>query len=228
MPQWLSSGTPLGITLPIPRRGIFPESSATRAQLESAEYLAARHGSYEVTSNYKSFEEYEQESAEEMKRLIDAGHLEVIGTWQDVERRWPGAMATKVATLVKRKDDGHVKTRFIVDMLRSGVNSLAEAGERIVLPRGCDLVKDVLALARQGGPLELFTADISDAFLNLPVAEPERGYAVVRIGPGRFGAYCGVPFGLALAPLLWGRWRHSWGAWCRRCRTRPRTGRRST
>lgn len=148
---------------------------ATKAQLESAEYFAARNGQYEVASNYKSYQEYEQESQTEMERLVSEGRLEVIGAWQEVQARWPGAIATKVATLVKRKDDGQVKVRFIVDMLRSGVNSLAEAGERIVLPRGADLVKDVLALEPTLGQVELFTADVSDAFLNLPIAEQERG-----------------------------------------------------
>ena len=133
---WLWGRTPLGIRRKIPERKIFPPTEPTRAQLESEEYLAARAGGYEVVRNYSSFHEHEVEVRTELERLIGEGHLERIGTWADVLARWPHAMATKVATLVKTKENGQVKVRFIVDMLRSGVNALATTGERIVLPRG--------------------------------------------------------------------------------------------
>lgn len=102
----------------------------------------------------------------------------------------------------KKLEGGKVKVRFIVDMLRSGVNSLATTGERIVLPRGADLVGDILDLVAEGGQVELFTADITDAFLNLTINEAERGFAVISIGHGEYAAYKGVPFGFAPAPLL--------------------------
>lgn len=37
-----------------------------------------------------------------------------------------------------------VKTRFIVDMLRSGINALSKVEERIVLPGGSDLIREAL------------------------------------------------------------------------------------
>ena len=38
------------------------------------------------------------------------------------------------------------------------------------------MIRDILDLQEVGPePLELFTADVSDAFLNLPVMESERG-----------------------------------------------------
>ena len=45
----------------------------------------------------------------------------------------------------KVKDDGRVKNRVIVDMLRSGGNARAKVPERLVLPR----VIDVLEAARR-------------------------------------------------------------------------------
>lgn len=112
-------------------------------------------------------------------------------------------MATRIATLVKAREDG---TKKIVDMRRSGINALAQTEERIVLPRGSDLVRDVLDLVQiHGTDVELFTADFQDAFLNLVITEEERGHAIVLMKQGHFGAYKGVPFGLATAPLLWGR-----------------------
>ena len=202
---WLKGQTPLGINRDIPSRGVFPPTDLTRAQQESAEYLVARGENREISRNYGSFHDNEEESKQELKRLLKEGHLEEIGEWKRVLQRWPSARATKIATLVKARPDGTNKTRFIVDMLRSGVNGMATVGERIVLPRGVDLVKDVLDLRPGHGDLEFLTADFSDAFLNLGIDEAERGNAVILLGENRYAAYRGVPFGLATAPLLWGR-----------------------
>eukprot|EP00435_Cladocopium_sp_Y103_P044912 s3083_g12.t1 len=203
---WLQGKTPLGISESIVPRGVFLPAQQTKAQLESAEFLALRGTEVTVDRNYRSFHEHELESAYELERLTAEGHLEVIGTWEEVIARWPDARATKLATLVKERPDGTTKTRFISDMRRSGINGMAQAKERITLPRGCDLVRDTLDLVETcGGDLEYFTADFSDAFLNLGIAEAERGYAVVRTTTDAYAAYRGVPFGLATAPLLWGR-----------------------
>lgn len=203
--EWLKGNTPLGIHRAIQSRGIFPPTDLTKAQQESAEFLAARGEDREISRNYGSFHDNEQESRQELKRLLQEGHLEEVGPWDQVIRRWPTARATKIATLIKARPDGTNKVRFIVDMLRSGINGLAKAGERIVLPRGVDLVKDVLDLKTGQGELEFLTADFSDAFLNLSIEEVERGNAVILLGEDRYAAYRGVPFGLATAPLLWGR-----------------------
>ena len=116
-----------------------------------------------------------------MAWLEAEGHLERVGDWGQILQRWPRAIATKVATLVKQKSDGTQKVRFIVDMLRSGINSLATAGERIVLPRAMDLINSTLDLweaAKPGESLEFLTIDIADAFLNLRIGE--RASAIVR------------------------------------------------
>ena len=91
-------------------------------------------------------------------------------------------------------------------MRRSGVNALSVAGERIVFPRGSDLIRDLLDLMEHhGGDVEIMTADFTDAFLNLSIMEEERGHVIVLTGHDSYAAYRGVPFGLASAPLLWGR-----------------------
>ena len=204
--QWFAGQTPLGIKKEIVSRGIFPTAGPTKAQEASAEYLAARGEERQVSNNYKSFHDYEAESRKELDRLVQEGHLERIGPWHEVVAKWPEAIATKLATLVKQKPDGTQKIRFIADMRRSGVNAIAVARERIVLPRGTDLVRDVLDLQEAAhGNVELYTADFTDAFLNLGIHSEERGYTVVKSGDAEYSSYSGVPFGLATAPLLWGR-----------------------
>ena len=52
--------------------------------------------------------------------------------------------------------------------------------------------------------VEFLVADIKDAFLQLKLAEHERAYTTVTDGE-HYYAYVGMPFGLASAPLVWGR-----------------------
>ena len=204
--QWLRGHTPLGIDKPIVPRGVFQWTDITKAQEASAEYLAALNGQGHISRNYASFHEHEEESRKELDRLIQTGHLEPLGSWDEVTSKWPGAKATKLATLVKTKADGSLKVRFIADMRRSGVNGMVHLEEKIALPRGSDLVRDTLDLIEQGqAEVELYTADFTDAFLNLPIDQAEKQYAIILAQPGQYCAYRGVPFGLASAPLLWGR-----------------------
>ena len=136
---------PLGIEDPIPPRGAFPACGPTETQEASAAYHKSRT-SAAVDGNYSPYEENKDKANAELQRLLDEGHLEFIGSWDEVLARWPKAIATKLAVLVKLKADGSEKVRFIVDTRRSSVNSLVEAGERIVLLRGQDLIEGVLDL----------------------------------------------------------------------------------
>ena len=129
--QWLGGHTPLGIDRPIVPRGVFQWTDITKAQEASAEYLAALNGQGHIDRNYTSFHEHEEESRKELGRLIQAGHLEPLGSWNEVTSKWPGAKATKLATLVKPKADGSLKIRFIADMRRSGINGMVHLEERL-------------------------------------------------------------------------------------------------
>ena len=128
--------TPLGIAQPIVARGVFPWADITKAHEASAEYLAALDGYNKIDKNpFMSITPNPE---------ADSGHLEPVGTWEEVTSRWPDAKATKLATLVKQKPDGTYKVRFIADMRRSGVNGLTYTEEKIVFPRGTDLTRDIL------------------------------------------------------------------------------------
>ena len=155
----------MGIAREITSRGIFPACEASKAQEAAAKFLHERTSS-ETTKNYTSYAEHGALAQEELKRLVSEGYLEKIGSWSQVLARWPDAMATKLDVLVKEKSDGSVKVRFIVDMLRSGINGLVKASERIVLPRGHDLITAVF-----DEEVEFLVADIKDAFLLLKIAE---------------------------------------------------------
>eukprot|EP00435_Cladocopium_sp_Y103_P014410 s3330_g3.t1 len=84
--------------------------------------------------------------------------------------------------------------RFIADMRRSGVNGMTFAEERIVLPRGTDFTKDILDLLElDQAEVELYTADFTDAFLNVPMIPR----ATVCSGPGAPTNWLHIP-GIAL------------------------------
>ena len=152
---------PIGDKLPNYTQGHFPAVSTNKSSARQRRRLGTEGGQVEVDRNYKSFHDNEAESTEELKRLVEEGHLEIIGPWSQVAARWPKAVGTKLATLVKVKADGSTKTRFVADMRRSGVNGLAKADERIILPRGSDLIRDTLDIMEVSGPeIEYFSADI--------------------------------------------------------------------
>ena len=81
-----------------------------------------------------------------MQRITAKGYIETFTTWEEVKRHWPDALASKIALLVKDKPDGSRKSRIIIDLLRSGVNSDVTNPERVVLPRVSDYTESIIDL----------------------------------------------------------------------------------
>ena len=80
---------------------------------------------------------------------------------------------SKFALITKTKPDGTLKHRLIWDLLRSGVNGCIRQGERIVLPRLTDLIRDaheLMTAASFADEVALFGTDVADAFTRSPCA----------------------------------------------------------
>ena len=142
--------------------------------------------------------------------MSDAGFVEVFPTWDALRKECPDVVVSKVAALTKLKEDGTIKLRIIVDMLRSMVNAFVKLEERIVLPRLFDVVVDLLlllgvALGHPGEIVEMLVMDWSDAFHTIEVLAKERMYQVFKGVNGKFVMYRTVVFGGGGAPLVWGR-----------------------
>ena len=60
--------------------------------------------------------------------------------------RFGTGTVSRMALIQEVKDDGRVKNRVIVDMLRSGGNSRARVPERLGLPRVADVVESARRL----------------------------------------------------------------------------------
>ena len=84
--------------------------------------------------------------------------------------------------LISKLKDGVMKHRLILDCRVSGANSSTSKWERIILPRGWDLVKDSVRLKKlavEAGvapDLVYFFYDIADAFYKVPLLAADQNY----------------------------------------------------
>ena len=106
---------------------------------------------FEPTSNYASVAENEGPVRAEVKRLIEKGFVTTYPSWAAVLEKFGHAVVSKMAAITKVREDGSIKLRLIIDMLRSRVNEHVRLHERIVLPRVQDLLNDGLALSGLSG-----------------------------------------------------------------------------
>ena len=190
----------------IPCCGIFPKADDPEQEMEEAPELAEQLG----LSHYKSFTDEPEHARTELSRLVEEGFAVVLPTNEANSMHKHGTVS-KLALLVKEKDDGSVKRRII---------------ERIVLPRVVDVVdsfrylwksRDRMAIKARdeewildedrpdGGiyDFEMITADLSDAYCHLPVHPEEHANC---LSPGLHQTetlmWVAMLFGFRGAPLF--------------------------
>lgn len=150
----------------------------------------------------------------------------VVKRWEWLRERFGSGTISRMALIQKQNDDGRVKNRLIVDMLRSGGNARASVGERWVLPRVIDVLEaarrlykhsgDFTAVAQKEGWMpedaqqmhewELIGADLQDASCHFPVAKEEvSNLRVSGLREGEVIIYTALLFGFKAAPLLMAR-----------------------
>ena len=194
----------LGSPKEITSCGIFPATDTDDvSQLERWRLVDE-----EPSSNYKSVEEAVELSGAEVDRLIEKGHAVKYESWQDVIEALGEVLVSKLACIVKTREDGTLKVRNVLDLRRSGYNDGVRLKERIVLPRVKDLVEDVCDLKRCAGNSEEcygMVADFEDAFHTLQVNPSEWRYLVARHPVKGFVGHRTVLCGGAGCPLLCGR-----------------------
>jgi len=169
--------------------------------------------SMEPGANYASVDLHGERVAQEVDRLIRAGYVEEHASWEALLEAYPNVVVSKIAAIVKTKDDGTAKTRIIIDMLRSMVNSFVKLHERIVLPRLIDVVSDLIDLAHaaklspeERQEVDQMVLDFADAFHSIGVHPEELPFQVFKLPSKRgYGVYRTVVFGGGGAPLSWGR-----------------------
>ena len=219
--DWARKGVPLGMEREIPICGIFPESEPEPPVDDVASNLEL----LENTRNYSSFYDLQEAAEGEIERLVNKGFA-VVKSKRWVKERFGSGTVSRMALIQKVKDDGKVKNRIIVDMLRSGGNSRARVPERLVLPRVVDVVdgarrlwsfrKELRAQAEAEGRMpenpeeleewEIIGADLSDAFCHYPVCAAELPNCLCPgIGEDDYIIFTALLFGYKAAPLVMAR-----------------------
>ena len=160
--------------------------------------------------NYSSVREFETEAREELARYEEKNFARIVDT-EELTRRFPdkGTMS-KLAIILKVKEDGSRKSRIILDMRKSGGNARCRVPERITLPRATDVVEGARWMRENANKLEeqlraeeyrdtdpdqaeLFSVDLADAFCHWPVCQEEHvQLRSAACGPGKVRSIRGV------------------------------------
>ncbi len=93
-------------------------------------------------ANYLSGEHEPARSAIEIDRRISMGYAKLYNSWQAVLEDFESVLVSKLAVIIKTKEDGTLKVRGVLDLRRSKYNSFVKGSERIVVPRLRDLVEE--------------------------------------------------------------------------------------
>lgn len=116
---------------------------------------------------------------------------------------------SKLGVVVKfQGEEKKRKSRIIWDLKESKVNERCDPGERVVLPRLMDAVRDCEHLLRRKMDPVFVAIDIQDAFHNIPAANDKRftaARATMENGDEAYIIYDVLVFGCRSSPTLWGR-----------------------
>ena len=214
IPIWIRQGVPLGIHSPIQCCGIFPPSEETSPELaaeDSASFLSRGE-----LINYASVEQNKQLAEEEIDRYASKGYVAKIPK-EEVGEMFQHTTVSKLALILKQREDGSVKKRIAIDLRRSLGNSKAVLPERLILPRPQDcveMVRDQYAVSSKGqgeDPSELWGCefiliDVTDAFMSFGVERKEWGHCLAPgTKPDEMLLFTALLFGFKTAPLLYSR-----------------------
>lgn len=162
--------------------------------------------------NYKSAEEKAVLFQGEVDWLITAGYVRQHSSWDSLKLELKDVIVSRVAAIIKDKEDGTLKVRIIINILRSMVGSFVKLCERIVLPSLMYVDTDQIELANAclaAGVSSLEEIDqmvlhFADAFHTKGVHEDELPYKVFKLPGQGYGCYDTVVFGGGGASLTWG------------------------
>ena len=210
--SWLRRGAPLGVLHPVEPAGIFPPAPGPSP---TPEQLSALVADFRDWANYRSAEEDPEIALGLLRRMVDRGWASAYATLREVHEDLgtQELVCNRLALITKAKPDGSLKHRLVWDLLRSGVNGVVSQGERVVLPRLYDVVREARSLAAPRGGAQadhgdefaaLLGIDIEDAFHQIPLRRDEQRFTLASIG-GEIFVCRVIVFGSGSAPTARGR-----------------------
>ena len=220
--RWIRDGCPLGMSVEIPSSGIYPSTDENNDEVEAAEEIVNQLD----LDNYKSFTEDLEQAEAEIQRYVDRGFCLRLSS-EEITNMFERGTMSRLALIVKQKEDGSLKRRVIIDLLRSGGNRRCHVPERIVLPRAVDVVEGARFLwhkrpqlaeqaLREGWAktaeeaqtwsMEAWSGDLADAYCHLGVHRSELCHCLApSTRRGEHLLFRALLFGFRGAPLIMGR-----------------------
>ena len=209
--QWIRTGAPLGMEVPIGTCGIFPpalKGGRTDPSLWADADEQLRGGSI---TNYKSVTLQEADAKKELDRYHSKGYSIHISE-ERLKEEFKDGTISRLGLVTKLKEDGQVKHRIVVDLRRSGGNDKSSLPERLILPRPWDAVHSIRSIYNAGleassePQMELAVIDVTDAFMSLAVDSREWKHCIAPYTTeGEYVVFVALLFGFKTAPLLWSR-----------------------
>ena len=193
LPDWLNEGAPLGINREVSRRGIFPP---VPDQPVDSGYLSKLVLGPTEWTNYRSAEDEPELTCSLLDAMVDKQWAGKFRTWPQVKKALvtEEIVMNRLAPLSKLEPGGSWTHRLVWDLRRSGVNVAILQGERVVLPRILDLVRDVQQIATESTPTFLMGTDVTEAFHQVPLHPSEQAYTVASVA-GVFYVFRVLVFG---------------------------------
>ena len=211
--QWARQGVPLGIEVPIPVHGIFPPSDEDAGDFMAEDSLACINRGELV--NYSSVEKNVALADEELCRYEEKGYMARINV-EEAEQIFNRRTVSKLALILKKREDNTLKKRIVIDLRRSNGNSKAHLPERLCLPRPLDCVEMVKDIYQASGVFhgdpndrwgqEFILIDVTDAFMTMSVDKREWGHCLApSTRENQLLMFTALLFGFKTAPLLYSR-----------------------
>ena len=216
-------GVPMGMEVDIPSsNGVFPEVGD---EGERADSTVTEFREVQGMLNYTSVTTQQGEASIELDRYVEKGFAK-RRSWKEVEAKYGAGTCSKMALILKEKEDGSTKRRLVIDLKRSQGNARCKVNERIILPRLDDVVKmaqdiygrkdELAAILRARGMketvseeargMEFVLVDLADAFCHFGVNPREYRHCVAPDEKGEgVLVFVAMLFGFRAAPLLMGR-----------------------
>eukprot|EP00435_Cladocopium_sp_Y103_P072900 s399_g41.t1 len=217
LPVFIREGVPLGMSEKIPSsNGIFPEAN----ELGPVEDAAPELEYMKDIQNYVSVTDQPADAKIEVDRYREKGFVKDI-SWEEASKRFGCGTVSKLALIVKTKPDLSIKRRIVIDLRRSKGNDRAEVGERLILPRICDVLRSLKKMrslehklqeayekkgSREPPSTEIYLIDFADAFCHYPVHKNELRHCLSPgLQEGQWLLWVALLFGFKSAPLLMAR-----------------------
>ena len=217
--EFIQHGVPLGMETPIPTsNGVFPKVRDLDAgEVEAAQEFEALRG----LQNYVSVTDQVEEAETEIKRYEDKGFVKRLPWSQVTTMLGSHGTVSKLALIIKEKEDKTIKRRIVIDLRRSKGNERSVVDERLILPRVCDVLRKAQKMKQEEDILqkqaldrgdrgeietEIYLIDLKDAFCHFAVRESEQPHCVSPgTKEGEALLWVALLFGFKSAPLLMAR-----------------------